>query len=139
MQMHTFKAVTIGSFAGAATLIFLELSLGLMVRLITSSPTPLSPTALSWHPREAFLGALLGAITLQSVVLARSGNNRKAGRLCAVGGGLMALLILCQTGYVMYMITQPTASTTVRVEGPTNVPMHLRAALILLLSNVSLK
>jgi hypothetical protein len=46
MQMNAFKAVTIGSFADAATLISLELSLVRMVRFITSSPTLLGPMAL---------------------------------------------------------------------------------------------
>ena len=136
MRINTIKAVVLGGVAGTAVLILLDLGLGLMARSLTASPTLFRPVPLFWLVREAVLGTFLGAVTFPSIFLAQTGSNRKAGWLCAVGGGLMALLMLCQIGYVTYQIMYPAPGITVHVPGPTNVPTHIRAIIGLVMFNV---
>ena len=136
MRINTLKAVALGSIAGAVALILLELSLGFIIRLLTASSTLFRPVSPLWLVREAFLGAFLGAVTFSSIVLARAGSRRKAGQLCAVGGVFMALLMICQIGYVTYQMMHPAPGISVRVLGPSNVPMHIRGIVGLFMSNV---
>jgi hypothetical protein len=136
-EMQKLKNVVLGGFGGAAVLILLDICLSVMLHLFTGTTKPFSPMPLEWFVREAFLGALLGAVTYPSLVLVRTGGNRKAGNLCIVGGLLMALLMTAQIGFVVYSTSKFISSGgTVSSVGPTQIPIQIRIALSSLMLNV---
>jgi hypothetical protein len=136
-EMKKLKYVVVGGVGGAVVLIMLDICLSAMIHSFTGATKPFKPMPLDWFVREAFLGAVLGAVTYPSIILAQAGSNRSAGKLCIFGGVLMALLMITQIGFVVYYTYKFISSGgTVSSVGPTQIPVQTRIVLSSLMLNV---